>query len=64
MGVLQFPPDNIPKDKPFTEPTPAMPDQYKVAGNSVASYQNYYLGDKASMFTWKNRQVPKWIAYV
>ena len=64
MGALQFPPDSIPKDKPFTEPTPAMPDQYKVAGNSVASYQNYYLGDKASMFTWKNRQPPKWIAYV
>ena len=64
MSTLQFPPDNIPKDKTFTEPPPAMPDQYKVAGNSVASYQNYYLGDKASMFTWKNRQVPKWIAYV
>jgi len=64
MSTLQFPPDNIPKDKSFTEPTPAMPDKYKVAGNSVLSYHNYYLGDKAEMFTWKNRQPPKWIAYV
>lgn len=64
MGALQFPPDNIPKDKPFTEPTPAMPEHYKVVGDSVASYHNYYLGDKAGMFTWKKRQPPKWVAYV
>lgn len=64
MSALQFPPNNIPKDKPFTEPTPAMPDKYKVAGDSIASYHNYYLGDKVEMFTWKKRQPPKWIAYV
>jgi len=64
MGALQFPPNNIPKDKPFTEPTPAMPEQYKVAGDSIASYHNYYLGDKVQMFTWKKRLPPKWIAYV
>ena len=48
----------------FTEPTPAMPDNYKVRNDSISSYHNYYLGDKTRMFTWKNRQIPKWVAYV
>jgi hypothetical protein len=60
LGDLQYPPMNIPK-KPFTEPTPAMPDHYKVAGDSIQSYKNYYLGDKTRMFSWKNRQTPSWI---
>ena len=60
---LMIPPKNIPIGE-FTEPTPAMPDQYKVAGDSLASYHNYYLGEKTNMFNWKNRQPPKWVAYV
>ena len=52
-------PKSIPQ-KPFTEPTPAMPDEYKVPGNSVASYQNYYVGDKQRMAKWKNRSKPEW----
>ena len=61
LSELQYPPNNIPKDKPFTEPTPAMPDHYKVAGDSISSYKNYYLGDKQRMFSWKNRPTPSWI---
>lgn len=61
---LEYPlsllPENIP-DVGFTEPTPAMPDQYKVPGNSVKSYHNYYNGEKTRMFSWKNRNAPKWI---
>lgn len=53
-------PTNIP-DEEFTEPTPAMPDQYKVPGNSVQSYQNYYNGEKQRMFSWKKRPVPEFI---
>ena len=58
---LYTPPTHIPKGVGFTEPTPAMPDDYKVAGNSVKSYHNYYLGDKTRMFSWKNRPTPVWI---
>lgn len=54
-------PKNISLDDDFTEPTPAMPDQYKVAGNSIESYKNYYLGEKTRMFSWKKREVPSWI---
>lgn len=53
-------PYNIPQGD-FTEPTPAMPDNYKVAGDSIQSYKNYYLGDKTRMFSWKNRETPTWI---
>lgn len=54
-------PHNIGKLNVFTEPTPAMPDKYKVQGDSVASYRNYYNGDKSHMFTWKKRPQPDWI---
>jgi hypothetical protein len=64
VTTLGRPPKNIDMETRFTEPTPAMPDDYKVAGDSIASYHNYYLGDKTRMFAWKNRPVPKWVAYV
>jgi hypothetical protein len=63
-GLMQLLKNNFPKNIPeknFTEPTPAMPDHYKVAGDSVISYKNYYLGDKTRMFSWKNRETPYWI---
>ena len=47
-------PRNI-SDGPFTEPTPAMPDEYKVPGNSIKSYHQYYVGAKHKFLTWKNR---------
>jgi hypothetical protein len=58
--ALSYRPKNIPKGS-FTEPTPAMPDNYKVSGDSISSYKNYYLGDKQRMFAWKKRPTPDWI---
>ena len=54
-------PKSISTSKRFTEPTPAMPDQYKVPGNSIQSYHNYYNGEKQRMFSWKKRDVPSFI---
>jgi hypothetical protein len=62
LGDLQYPPSNIPKDVSFFEPTPAMPDEYKVDGDSIKSYHNYYNGAKQRMFSWKNRSVPSFIS--
>jgi len=45
----------------FTEPTPAMPEEFIVSGNSIKSYINYYNGAKQRMFSWKNREVPSWV---
>lgn len=57
-------PTNIPKGVGFTEPTPAMPDDYKVIGDSVQSYKNYYINAKSRFATWRgkinSREVPTW----
>ena len=60
LGIV---PSNIP-NKPFTGPTPAMPDDIKVAGNSLASYRNYYINNKVHLASWKgkvnSRNRPEW----
>ena len=58
---LSCAPKNIAEGS-FTQPTPAMPEEYKVFGDSIKSYRNYYLGEKRRMFSWKRREVPAWIA--
>lgn len=63
MNALYYPPKTLEKNryvKRFTEPTPAMPDKYKVRNDSIQSYRNYYIHEKASFATWKNREVPDW----
>ena len=52
-------PDTIPSGH-FTEPTPAMPDEVKVAGNSIKSYRNYYINNKTHLASWKKRNKPEW----
>ena len=67
-GLMQTLKNNFPKnisDKPFTEPTPAMPDECKVPGDSIKSYQNYYLMNKGHLWSWKgkinSRTMPVWL---
>jgi hypothetical protein len=52
-------PDTIPSGH-FTEPTPAMPDEVKVVGNSIKSYRNYYINNKTHLASWKKRNKPEW----
>ena len=56
-------PINI-SDKPFTEPTPAMPDECKVPGDALQSYHNYYVMNKQHLWSWKgkinSRSEPQW----
>lgn len=52
-------PKNI-KIGEFTEPTPAMPDDVKIAGSSLSSYRNYYINNKTHLANWKKREVPYW----
>ena len=56
-------PDNIKSGK-FTEPTPAMPDECKVLGDSIASYKKYYLTNKQHLLCWdgkvNSRIPPDW----
>lgn len=62
VSALSRPPTNIEFGGGFDQPPPAMPDDYKVAGDSVTSYRNYYLGDKVKMSRWTNREMPLWFA--
>jgi hypothetical protein len=59
-ALLSHLPKNI-ASTGFTQPTPAMPIEYKVEGDSKLSYRNYYVGAKSKMFAWKNRPAPRWI---
>jgi hypothetical protein len=57
---LMRPPYNIPVGYK-TQVTPAMPEEYKVPGDSIASYRNYYRGAKKRMHKWTKREAPEWI---
>lgn len=39
----------------------AMPEKYKVTGNAVHAYRNYYKAEKAYLAKWNNgREAPQW----
>lgn len=55
---------NVPKNigtELWSEPTPAMPDECKVKGDSIASYRKYYAQAKTHLHTWKRRNIPSFI---
>ena len=54
-NVLKQLPPTIPEDT-FTEPPQCMPDEYKVHGDSVTGYWNYYEGEKHTVRN-KNEQI-------
>lgn len=39
----------------------AMPDKYKVAGDAVSAYRNFYLGEKMKFAKWTRRKPPYWV---
>jgi len=45
----------------LTPVTPAMPEEYLVKGDPVASYRNYYRVGKKHLHKWTKRQPPKWL---
>jgi hypothetical protein len=57
--ILCMTPDRI-KDGEFYPPTPAMPDDCKIANDSLKSYHKYYIERKNHFAKWKNRTVPLW----
>jgi hypothetical protein len=59
IPFLSFPPKNIPKVEASPMPQ-CMPEQYKVPGNSIQAYHNYYIGDKQRFAVWTNRPIPEW----
>lgn len=39
----------------------AMPDAYKVSGDAVQAYRNFYIGEKLKFAKWTKRKVPAWV---
>ncbi len=63
-GVIDIVPYFTPQEFPqahWTEPPQAMPDEFKIAGDSVAAYRAYYLGRKVEQSGWTRRPVPAFV---
>ena len=58
--ILINTPNNIAHGN-FSEPTPAMPDEYKITGDSITSYRQFYANAKKHFLTWKSRPCPAWL---
>ena len=63
LPYLKNLPNNIKIDK-RTQFATAMPDDVKVAGDSIQSYKNYYIQNKQHLASWSgkinSREVPTW----
>ena len=44
---------------PFAQ---AMPDEYKVPGDAVKAYRNFYIAEKQRFARWTRRSKPSWFA--
>ena len=57
--ALIRPPSNIPMVK-GTQLPQCMPEMCKVKNNPILAYRNYYIVEKNSFASWKNREIPEW----
>jgi len=49
------------ENRGLTEFAQAMPVQYKVPGDAVKAYRQFYLGEKMSFAKWTKRSIPDWV---
>lgn len=64
IDALRTPPAQISTTEPFSAPWRVMPEEYKeprsTTDYTVKSYRNYYNGAKTALFSWTNREPPRW----
>lgn len=48
-------------DAGLTEFAQAMPDQYRVPGDAVIAYRQFYFGEKMKFAKWTRRNIPEWV---
>lgn len=58
---LNLPPIEIKWEKSTMDFPLCMPDEYKVQGDPVESYRNYYRHGKTKLHSWTKRNVPEWL---
>ena len=44
----------------LTEFSQAMPEKYKIGGDAVKAYRQFYLGEKMGFARWTKRNIPQW----
>lgn len=63
VSYLSKCPNNIPNGE-LTPVSPAMPKEYVIQGDSIASYRNYYNNSKQHLANWSgkvnSRSIPEW----
>lgn len=57
--ALYLDPMNMPTGHMTSMPQ-CMPDEYKVPGDSIQAYHNYYRGAKSGFAKWTKRSIPDW----
>ena len=48
------------ENRGLTEFAQAMPDKYKIPGDAVKAYRQFYLGEKMRFAKWTRRSAPEW----
>lgn len=64
VDILSHLPINITKSAKMSPMPQCMPDEFKVDGDSVKAYQNYYIGAKHSILQYKRREIPKFLSSI
>jgi len=60
VEALSRVPNNM-KLATFTDPTPAMAEEYIISNDSLENYRNYYRQGKTHLHKWTKRNPPEWL---
>ena len=60
VGALENPPQNI-LNGDFTEPPQAISDKYKIEGDTITAYRNFYKSKGEKLLKWRKTKAPDWI---
>lgn len=61
MSVLDVIVEMKYEDVGLTEFAQAMPEQYKVTGDAVSAYRQFYRAEKIGFAKWSRRPIPLWL---
>ncbi|MBD3654512.1 pyrimidine dimer DNA glycosylase/endonuclease V [Kangiella sp.] len=61
MSVLDVIVEMKYEDVGLTEFAQAMPEQYKVIGDAVSAYRQFYRAEKMGFAKWSRRPIPLWL---
>jgi hypothetical protein len=53
----------IPFSADYTKHTPfvqCMPEKYRISGDAITAYRNYYIGEKSKFAKWNYTKMPDW----